>query len=145
MRHRWFAFAVLAVPVVALVSLADRAPEDRADATHVVVGVVEDVYSQEGAKGANRGHVVAIAIEKVERGEGLKAGDTFYASCYRPNPNAPDLKKLTEKQQKEYLFTVDGGYNLVPKAGDRVRVFVRHHRGKYAGIFPDWVDVLQDK
>ena len=111
----------------------------------MVVGVVEDVYSQEGGKGANRGHVVEIAIEKVERGEGLKAGDTFYASCYRPNPNAPDLSKLTVQQREAFLFTVDGGHKLVPKKGDRVRVFVRHHRGKYEGIFADWVDVLKDR
>jgi hypothetical protein len=127
------------------VSLADRAPERRDSATHVVVGKVEALYFQEAARGANQGYVVEIVIAKVERGSGLKAGDTFYASCYRPNPKAPDLSKLSEQEQKAYLLTVDGGHKAPPRPGDRVRVFVKHDRGKYHGIFPDWVDVLKNE
>src|SRR5271169_609657 len=34
---------------------ADRPPESRDKATHVVVGRIEGVYAQEGATGANQG------------------------------------------------------------------------------------------
>jgi hypothetical protein len=142
-RFGWFAVAVgLALPVA---SAADRRPEARGEATHVVVGRVEGVYAQQGARGANQRHVVEIAIEKVERGDGLKAGQTFYASCYRPNPKAPDLSKLSERQREAFLLTVDGGHNAVPREGERVRVFVIHSGGKYNGVFPDWFDALKEK
>src|SRR5687768_14908339 len=98
-------------------TLADHAPESRDQATHVVVGRVEGIYAQEWATGANQGCVVEVAIDKVERGTGLKPGDTLYASVYRPNPNAPGLKKMTEREQKRYLLTVDGGHNPAPKPG----------------------------
>jgi hypothetical protein len=142
-RVGWLILAAgLAFPAGAL---ADRAPEPRSTATHVVVGRVEDVYAQVGAKGANQGYVIEIAVEKVERGGGLTAGGTFYASVYMPNPRAPDTKKMTARERKAYLFTIDGGYNAVPKRGDRVRVFVIHSGGKYRGVFPDWMDVLKGK
>jgi hypothetical protein len=143
MHNRFIGWSVvaagLALPAAAL---ADRAPEERAAATHVVLGRVAQVYFQEGARGANQDYVVEMAIEKVERGEGLKAADTIYVSCYRPNPRPPDLKKLSERERRAYLFTVDGGHNPPPKKGDRVRVFIKGERGKYHGIFPDWVEVL---
>jgi len=132
----------LTCPVVAL---ADRPSQDRAKATHVVLGRVENVYVQEGATGANQGCVVEIAVAKVERGDGLKAGSTLYASIYRPNPKAPDLKKMTAKEQKRYLLTVDGGHRPAPAPGTRVRVFLIHSGGKYVGIFPAWVDVLSGR
>jgi hypothetical protein len=146
MRPAWIGCAALGAGLAwGAVAFADRASEDRDKATHVVVGRVEGVYGEEAAAGANRHYVVEIAVEKVERGDGLKVGDVFYASCYRPNPKAPDQSKMSERELKAYLFTVDGGHNAVPTRGDRVRVFVRHSRGKYNGVFPDWVDVLKDK
>jgi hypothetical protein len=146
MHLQWVRCAILAAGLAwPVIAFADRAPQSRDKATHVVVGRVEDVYTQEGARGANRRHVVEIAAEKVERGGGLKAGDTFYASVYMPNPNAPDTKKMTPSQRKEYLLSIDGGYDAVPKRGDRVRVFVIHSAGKYTGVFPSWMDVLKDK
>jgi hypothetical protein len=146
MHLQWVRCAALAAGLAwPVIAFADRAPQSRDRATHVVVGRVEDVYTQEGARGANRRHVVEIAVEKVERGGRLKAGDTFYASVYMPNPNAPDTKKMTPRQREEYLLSVDGGYDALPKSGDRVRVFVIHSAGKYTGVFPSWMDVLKGK
>jgi hypothetical protein len=140
--HRVVVLAALAFP---LVSFADRPMESRDRATHVAVGRVEAVYAQDGATGANQNCVVEIAVEKVERGSGLKAGTVLYACVYRPNPKAPDLKKMTEKEQKRYLFTVDGGHDPAPRPGSRVRVFLIHAAGRYTGVFPGWVDILKDK
>jgi hypothetical protein len=50
MAHPSLYRVALAVAVTAPVaSFADRPPEDRAKASHVVVGRVEGVYAQEGA------------------------------------------------------------------------------------------------
>jgi hypothetical protein len=144
MLHTLLTRLVLA-PALAfpLLAFADRPAEDRARATHVVIGRVVGLFTLEGAAGANQDCLVEIAVEKVERGADLKAGMTVYASVYRPNPRAPDLKKMSEREQKRYLLTVDGGHAPTPKAGSRVRVFLIHRGGKYTGIFPDWVDTLK--
>jgi hypothetical protein len=69
MAHHWTARVVLVVGLACpMLSFADRPAETRDQATHVVVGRVEDVYAQEGTAGANRRLVVEIAIEDVERG-----------------------------------------------------------------------------
>ena len=130
----------LALPVA---TFADRPPESRDKATHVVVGRIEGVYAQEGATGANQGCLVEIAIEKVERGDGLATGKLLYVSIYRNNPNAPGQKKMTERELKQYLLTVDGGHNPPPGKGTRVRVFLLHSGERYTGIFHDWVEVLK--
>ena len=139
--HRVVVLAALALP---LVSVADRPQQSRDQATHVAVGRVEAVYAQEGATGANQRCVVEIAVEKVERGGGLNAGTALYASMSRPNPKAPDLKKMTEREQKKYLLTVDGGHDPAPRPGTRVRVFLIHSAGRYTGVFNRWVDILKD-
>jgi hypothetical protein len=145
MVHPPIRHAVLVVALASpLVSFADRPQESRDKATHVAIGRVEGVYAQEGATGANQRCVVEIAVEKVERGGGLKAGTALYASIYRPNPKAPDLKKMTEREQKRYLLTVDGGHDAAPRPGTRVRVFLIHSAGTYTGVFPRWVDVLKE-
>lgn len=47
MRPAWIIVTALAVGLAwAAVAFADRRPEDRKEATHVVVGRVEDVYAQ---------------------------------------------------------------------------------------------------
>jgi hypothetical protein len=111
----------------------------------VVVGRVEGVYAREGATGANQECLVEVAIEKVERGDGLSPGNPLYVSIHRNNPNAPDQKKMTERELKQYLLTVDGGHNPPPGKGSRVRVFLIHSGGRYTGIFHDWVEVLKGK
>jgi hypothetical protein len=130
---------LLAVPTL---SPADRPLESRDKATHVIVGRVTEVCAEEKPSGANRNYIVEIVVEKAERGDGLKSGDTIYASVYMANPHALDGKKLSDKEMKAFLLTVDGGYKAIPKKGDRVRVFVKHGRGKYVGIYPDWMDTL---
>jgi hypothetical protein len=141
-NHRVVVLAALALPLVAF---ADRPPQSRDKATHVVVARVEAVYAQEGATGANQQCVVEVTVEKVERGGGLKAGTALYACIYRPNPNAPDLKKMTERDQERYLLTVDGGHDPAPRPGSRVRVFLIHSAGRYTGVFHRWVDILKDQ
>jgi hypothetical protein len=128
-------------------TFAERAPEARSQATHVVVGTVAGVYVREEKD--TRHYLVEIAIEKVEKGEGFKPGETFYVGCYRWVPDYYKGKKLTEAERKQLAFR-GSAYSGVPKEGERVRVYAKHDAvyangrpGKYSGIFPDWYEVLK--
>lgn len=150
MRGRWITGAVLLVAFgLTARSLAERAPEERSEATHVVVGTVAGVYVREVQD--TRHYLVEIAIEKVEKGEGFKPGETFYVGCYLRIPDYYKGKKLTEEEQKQLAFR-GGAYSGAPKEGQRVRVYAKHDAkyangrpGKYSGVYPDWFDVVDSK
>jgi hypothetical protein len=72
-RRSWIIYAVLVAGLaLGAKAFAERAPEDRGEATHVIVGTVAGVYSRE-EKGT-RDFLVEIAVEKVEKGDGFKQG-----------------------------------------------------------------------
>ncbi|HEY1860731.1 MAG TPA: hypothetical protein VGG61_10275, partial [Gemmataceae bacterium] len=104
--------AVLATLAIATHAAAERAPEDRSKATHVVVGNVEGVYLRE--EGDTRHYVVEIAVEKVEKGDKVKTGDTIYVRCYLWTPDFYKGKKLSEAEEKKLLFR-GGAYDGLPK------------------------------
>ena len=150
MRCRWIRCAVLLVVLgLAKEAFAERRPEERSEATHVIVGTVEGVYVRE--KGDTRYYLVEISIEKVEKGDGFKPGATFYVGCYLWTPDYYKGKKLTPQEQTR--LTLRGGpYDGVPKEGERVRVYAKHQAkyangrpGKYDGIYPGWYEVLKGK
>src|SRR5215217_6547672 len=89
--HRVARLALLTLLSVASGLLAERAPEERDQATHVVVGTVEGVYVREVKE--THHYLVEIAIEKVEKGGGVKAGERFYAHCYLWNNDYHKGKK----------------------------------------------------
>jgi hypothetical protein len=149
MRYRWITFTALLAALGQVAELrAERAPEERDKATHVIVGKVAGVYLREQK---DTRYLVEMVIETVERGEGFKPGGTFYAHCYLWVPDYYKGKKLTEEEQKQ-LALRGGAYDGVPKEGERVRVYARHEAvyrngrpGKYNGIYPNWYDVLKGK
>jgi hypothetical protein len=150
MRCGWITYAALLAAVgLAAEAFAERAPERRSQATHVVVGTVAGVYMRQEKD--TRYYLVEIAIEKVEKGEGFKPGETFYVGCYLWAPDYYKGKKLTQKEQKQLQFR-GAAYNGVPKEGERVRVYAKHDAvyangrpGKYTGIYPDWYEALKGK
>jgi hypothetical protein len=150
MRCGWIiCAALLAALALAAETLGERAPEPRGEATHVVLGTVAGVYTR--TEKDIRYYLVEIAIEKVEKGEGFKAGATFYVGCYLRNPDYYKGKKLTEQERKQ-LALRGSPYNGVPKEGEHVRVYAKHDAvyangrpGKYSGIYPDWYDVVKRK
>ena len=127
--------------VLAAVELrAERAPEDRQQATHVVAGKVEGVYVRRDER--TMYYLVEIAIDKVEKGSGLKAGETLYVGCYLWDADWFKGKKLSTKQQKQ-LSREGPAYDGVPKEGDQVTVYANRSGSKYVGIFPNWFDVRE--
>jgi hypothetical protein len=152
MQCRWLTCAALfAASGLAAETFAERPPEERSKATHVILGTVKAVYVRDGDD--VRQYLVVIAIEKVEKGEGFKPGETFYVGCYRSS--IPDFYRgmaLTAEERKRLYRREGYGYEKVPKEGERVRVYAKHHvvyangrPGKYDGIYPDWYDVVTDK
>ena len=147
---RWrFSAAILTTLGLATVTPAERAPQERAEATHVVVGTVEGVYLRQ--REGTRHYLVEIAVEKVEKGKGFKPGETFYVLGYLWDPDFYKGKKLTEKEKKQLAFR-GSAYSGVPKEGQRVRIYAKHDAvyangrpGRYSGIFPDWFEVVNSK
>jgi hypothetical protein len=150
MRCRRIACALLLLGALpAADGFAERAPESRERATHVVLGTVAGVYVREDKD--NRYYLVEVAIEKVEKGDGFKAGGTFYVGCYLHNPDYYKGKKLTPQEERQ-LALRGPGYDGVPREGERVRVYARHDAahangrpGKYSGVYPDWYEVVKGK
>jgi hypothetical protein len=133
MRRISPSIAMLAVGLVATTVQAERAPEERSKATHVLTGTVEAVFVSESK--TVRSYIVAINIESMDKGDGYKEGERFYASCYQ-------RKKSDKVLDKNELLAYDPGHDLVPEIGQRIKVFVHRRGGKFEGVFPDWVDVL---
>jgi hypothetical protein len=106
---------------------AMRPIENPDNAYYVVIGTVRAVHMQE-TKGY-RNYTIELTIEQVTKGDGLKKGDSFLASCYQ------------RKKGVDGLEFDSAGHKTVPKEGQRVKVFVKQ-TGE--GIYPDWVDVLSD-
>ena len=149
--HRsWILCAgLIAVCALAAKTFAERAPEDRRGATHVILGTVAGVYAREEQGTCH--YLVELVVEKIEKGEGFKPGETFYVGCYLWIPDYYKGKKLSKEEEERLAFR-GGDYSGVPKEGERVRVYAKHDAiyangrpGKYSGVFPDWFDVLQDK
>lgn len=121
----------------------DMTPEQlQMTATHVISGLVKDIYStmeREGDYEVTR-FIAEIVIEKVEKGDGLKAGELAYARYWRQNwrgkgtppPGTSGHRGLPKKGDaiKVYLVnkgyngggdTTDGGYDVVFTNGFSVR------------------------
>src|SRR5262245_18136086 len=118
--------------VVVLVNLscsiaahADRVPDERSSAKFVVEGVVESVEKSED--GEHDWFGVRIKLTKVEKGDKVKAGDVFKATCYR----------LVRPKPKTFASR---GHVGVPTKGDKIRAFVSDHdtHGGYEGVYPEW-------
>jgi hypothetical protein len=109
---------------------ADRAPDDRSTAKFVVEGVVESVEKSED--GEHDWFDVRIKLTKVEKGDKVKAGDIFKATCYR----------LVRPKPKTFASP---GHEGLPMTGDRIRAFVSNHEthGGYEGVYPEWFDKLE--
>jgi hypothetical protein len=121
------AFAALFV-LTATMAQAERpalSPEEqKAEATHIVTGVVKAVYSREVetalyGKGTLETHyLLEIEVRGVEKGGGIEKGDIVYARCWR-------LKKHGESG----LAPGPSGHSDIPKEGEQVRAFLS--KGKY--------------
>lgn len=119
---------VIASLFISCSAWAARPTEKRENAAFVVTGVVEAVYVQEAKN--YRNYIVELRVEQVEKGTGVKKGDTFYAFCYR------------RKAGVDAFEADSSGHRDVPEERQRVKVFTKNNGGQHEGIYPDWFDAL---
>jgi hypothetical protein len=126
MRWRRIGYAALLAALgLAAAAPAERPPEQRGQATHVVLGQVAGVYVRQEA--GTRHYLVEIEIDKVEKGEGLRPGGTFYVGCYLWDPDYRKGEKLTEEEQRQ-LALRGAAYDGVPRPGRRAGLTARTGR-----------------
>jgi len=78
--------SVVMVLAVACPSRAERPPQARKEATDVVVGTIKKMTLNQktfAGDGVLTTYVAEVKVDKVERGEGAKAGDTVKLTWFR--------------------------------------------------------------
>jgi hypothetical protein len=124
-------------------------PEDKkAEATHILTGVVKAVYSREAettryGKGTLETHyLIEIEVRGVDKGAGIGKGDLVYARCWRLKKHGADGARPGPS-----------GHWAIPQEGEQVRAFLA--KGKYgptgqgdngwAVVYPNGIEGLKSK
>ena len=110
---------------------AERMPERKEAADYILTGRVEKVFKRQ--EGRRHEYVVLLAVREVHKGEGVKAGDAFYAYCFQ-------VAKVPLVPVAE-----EGGHDAVPQEGQTVKAYVRHRGGRHEGNYSDWFEVVPDR
>ena len=119
---------VFAKSAVFAAKLLTPKPQLEKEATHIVVGKVRSISFTQQVKGewGFTNYVAEIAIDKVEKGEGLKAGDDvqvrYYSQGWRGSGSPPPF---------------DSGHSPRPKQDDSVRAYLVNHGYNGAGYTTD--------
>lgn len=128
MRKTLSLTSVLTLVLLAQPALAERPPEKKEAATHVLTGVIKQLETKEspfGGDGVKTDYTAEIAIDKVERGEGLKPGETVKVNWFH----------VTKKPSKPIVGAFGHGY-AAAKKGEAVRVYLmKRASGNYEVIY----------
>ncbi|MBL8827991.1 MAG: hypothetical protein JNM18_13520 [Planctomycetaceae bacterium] len=125
-RFAMLMFALVLQAALLPAARAERPPESAEDATHIVVGTVESVFSYETR--SNHHYVVKLIVESVEKGDGVAEGDAFYVECFQRKKSAPQIP-------------APYGHKAIPKAEQRIRALIVREGPRSEGIYPRWFDV----
>jgi hypothetical protein len=120
----------------------------KAEATHIVTGVVKGVYSREvetalyGRGTRETRYLLEIEVDAVEKGTGIGMGDIAYARCWR-----------LKERGAHGLVPGPSGHRDIPKEGERIRAFLA--KGKYgptgqadngwAILYPNGIEKVKSK
>lgn len=152
-HHRPHAAILIAIPLLlalAPVLLAERPNLGtdmlKAEATHVLVGDVKNVYTRvvrtewQGQVTEKTFYLVELEVGEVEMGEGFQKKDLAYIRCWQRTKSPPRPSPGP------------GGHGPIPKAGDRIRAYVA--KGEYpptrqedngiAAVYPNGIVILSD-
>lgn len=127
-------FLLALVQGTALAALPPRSTENLAETADVVaVGRVAEVTSKSEAVGpgsSNLNYVITVDVLAVQKGEAIK-----------PDAQARFTARKTEKRPMGWAGPQ--GQNVVPAAGDVVRLYARIGEGTMALLEPNGVEVLK--
>jgi hypothetical protein len=125
------AFVFTAIAATSPAAQAPHSAEDlEKDATHIVSGKVvavenKTVAARGGIGFRNTNYEIQIELESVDKGAGVKKGDTITVHAWRParslRPRPPGLQ----------------GHSDIPAKGGRVKVFLKKNGEKYLVIHPN--------
>jgi hypothetical protein len=127
MRSTAFVVGLLALALVVQRANAERPLEKKESATNVVTGVIKQIDTKEskfGADGVQTNYTAEIAVAKVEKGEGIKAGDTIKINWFH----------VTKRPSKLLPGAYGHGY-AVAKKGETVRVYLMKRNSGYEVIY----------
>jgi hypothetical protein len=129
MKHTSGALIIIAALFlcVAPTTQAERPAEPKETADYQLTAKVEAVF--ERTRGRLREHVVLLSVRQVHKGEGVNAGDLFYAYCFK-------------MQAAPVPQTEASGHNAVPEEGQLIKAYVRKRKGRNEGTYKDWFEVL---
>ena len=108
-------------------SLAERLTEKREQATHVVTGVIKDVVAKESkfaTDGVMTNYTAEITIDTVDKGKGLKAGETVKAYWFHVT------KTPTKPLPAAYGFA-----QTAAKKGAAIRVYLMQRKDGFEVIY----------
>ena len=109
---------------------AERPRENKDEADYVLTGKVEKVFKRQDGRLSE--FVVRLRVREVHKGQGVKAGDAFYAYCIKmAKPQAPVPEA--------------SGHKSVPSEGEVIKAYVHHRRGQYEGNYSEWYEVREAK
>ena len=116
--------------------------ESSEDATHVVTGTVQAVFTRETA--TEMQYIVEIKVATVEQPKSVKPGDLLQVYCFQAKTVKVDPDATVEQKIAATLGTVrEGGHKMVPKEGQQVRVLAKTRHGRLEGLYPDWCTVVK--
>ena len=127
--------------LLCLTTFAARLVEKCEQATHVFTGKVKAVHVEK--KNGFLDYVIEVTVKSVEKGEGMKAGDTVPISCYLRDPDWLKGKTLSKEEQLKDAMRRDSSYRGVPKEGEQIKVYARKVKEKFNGVYPDWYDLVR--
>jgi hypothetical protein len=111
-------------------------PEElQKNADVIVTGKVQAVHALEWRSPSDRDYLdivflVALSVEKVEKGEGIKAGDPLFVRSW-----------MLKKRPKDWVGP--SGHGTAPGPGAQVRVFLQGKKdGWYVPLLPNGIEAL---
>jgi hypothetical protein len=119
--------SLLVLVGIASTSRAERPPQKQEDANLVVVGVIKDLVSKESTfagDGVRTDFTAEITVGKVERGDGVKAGEAIKATWFR----------VTKAPSKPIAGAYGHAYP-VAKKGETVRAYLMKGAAEYLVIY----------
>ena len=121
---------LLYLSIIVPTTIAEMLPEQRADASHVVIGTVDRVFQRDAKE--NKEFIVRLKVEKMEKGDGFAPGDFLHAFCFT-------------RKWSLLPIPAPSGHRAVPKEGERIKAYLHRRTGTFAGNYPDWFDAVPDR
>lgn len=134
---------ILLVLIASSDLLAEKAPESRDDADHVVTALVDAIYQRTRTLDAGTPfetrqieYVIELDVQEVHRGKEATVGKRFYVHCFERDDSA--LKP------GEFPPPGASGHDEIPKEGQTIKAYTRYADKTHNGLYPLWFDLVRD-